>query len=535
MNNSHQAVSTERIINMQVYRSIDYSGFFERLFARWIDFFLEAGLGYLIYMRQGLFAAVAAALIFDLAHRIVMTYFFGGTVGKLLFGVRVISRCSKKLTIWQVLIREISKLTSHAVLNIGFLCVMFSRRKRALHDIIACTAVTSGGKSEAEYAMGVYSERPERWNPVIWGTITAALTVSIIAAVTYGASYILNDMGMIGFSLENNSSIGQYSYKLTDAEPGAAAMNKNIIQVGDIDGNGKYQIFRECIKDGKTAIISMRSSGFGFTDGDIVYTSDKPIVQYRLVDINGDKKDELAVLFTDRSLKIYKLEGGISEIGSLGPIEYKQINAFVKGEAVAGAPYNLYIVCSGNKLSVVSFKDGKFLEQKYELPGQYNITGLGCGTFLGKYSLAALSDTNKVIFYSLSGNKYTEVRNISIPIKGKVSMAVHDIDMDGTQEIIFFSSEDGKNTSQVLAAYKVSGSGMKMVWNGGRRYRFGNTHITLTMDDGMIIGGSFRAYMVSRKVSGTGGSLSLLAFDSDRILMKANEILSALSYLNPVR
>lgn len=533
MDDSHQAISTEQVINMQAYRSIDYSGFFERLFARCVDFSLEAGLGYLIYRYLGLPAAIASALIFDLTHRVVMTYFFGGTAGKLLFGVRVISRCSDKLTIWQVLIREFSKWVSHLLLDLGFLCVMFGRRKRALHDIMACTAVISGGKDEANYARGVYAERPEKWNPVICGTITAVIAVSIIFGVNYGASYILNDLGMIGFSLENSSSIGQYSYILPDAASGYAAINKNIIQIGDIDG--KYQIFRECIKDGKAAIIGMRSSGSGFTDDNIVYTSDKPIIQFRLVDIDGDKKDELAVLSSDRSLKIYKLEDSVSEMGAIGPMEYQQVNAFTKGKPEAGGPYDLYIAGSGNKLSVVSFKDGKLQEQKFELPGQYNITGLDCGTFSGKYCLAAMSDKSKIILYSLKGGRYTEVRNIPVPVKGKVSMTVNDINMDGVQEFVFSSYGDSKSTSPVLAAYRLTGRGMKIVWNGGRSYRLGRNHITLAMDDGVNIGGSFRAYMVSRQVSGTEGRLSLISLDSDRILMKANEILRALSYFEPVR
>lgn len=529
MNNGREAASQERVINYQIYKSIDYSGFFERLFARWIDLSLDAGIGYLIYRKWGIPAALAGVIIFDLIHRIVMTYFFGGTLGKLLFGVRVVSRCSNKLSIWQVLIREFSKLISHLPLNLGFLCVIFSRRKRALHDIIACTAVTSGGKDEAEYAKKVYSERPEKWNPIISGIITAAFAVSIFLAVTFGASYILNNMGMIGFTLDNNSDIDQYSYKLPDAGSGAAGLNKNIIQIGDINGSGNYQIFREYIDDGKCALTSMRSAGPGFKDGNALGTFDKPVIQYRLADMDGDQKDELAVLFEDKSIKFYKLDNGMSEIGALGPLEYKQINAFVKGKPDEDTPYRLYIAGDGKKVSVISFKEGKFTEQKFELPGQYNIIGIDCGVFSGEYCLTALCDGGNIVFYSFDGSKYLERRKTPVPVKGKLSMTIKDINMDRENEILISSQGEGGKNLPLLAAYNVSGNNLKLVWSGGNFYKYKDTVMALTMDDGMVLDGKFRAYMVYRHEAKETGAITFFTFENYRILMKANQILRALA------
>jgi Predicted membrane protein/domain len=535
MSNEQQAIVRNHREDYEAYRSIDYSGFIERLFARCVDFILSAGFGYLIYIQAGLIPAIIAALIFDLAHRIALTYFLGGTVGKLLFGVRVVSRCSGKLSIWQVFIREFSKLISRIPLSLGYILAGVTKRKRAWHDIIACTAVISGGREEAAYAREVYAGRPERWNVLASGIITGAFVIVVLITVNHGASYILNYNGMIGFSNEYSSPIGQYKYKLPAKEAGIAGINKNVIQLGDIDGDGGYEIFREYIKDDKAAITDIRLTGAVPADGELGGVFDKPIIQYRLLDMNGDKKDELAVMFEDKSIKVYKLEGGMAEIGSFGPVEYKEISAFIKGKPADNLPYRLYVLGDKNKVTVLSMKDGKIENQNLELPGQYNVTGACTGTFWGKYCLAAVSDNGKIIFFNYDGKAYQDIKSFNSPAKGDVRLSAGDINADGKSEVILSSPSSDKRKYPVLAAYDVSGGSMKLIWDGGKYYKYKNTNLSLAMDDGFDFDKdkNFEAFMVEKKISGQEGTLSFFVFEGSKIMLKVNEGLRVLSFSRP--
>jgi len=214
--------------NYQYYKSIDYSGFIERLFARGVDFAIVLGFGYLIYKKAGLVPAVMWIPFIDLFIRIVMTYFFGCTVGKFLFGVRVISRNSGKLTIGQVLIREFSKVISGLFLNLGYISIIVSRRKRAWHDMLACTAVTSGGRDECQYAREVYEERPEKWNWKVAVPITVVLIIGTALLINRGAFYAINNVGMIGFSRVFDTMPTEFRYRLPSPSLGYTSLNKEV-------------------------------------------------------------------------------------------------------------------------------------------------------------------------------------------------------------------------------------------------------------------------------------------------------------------
>ena len=552
MDKNPEVIASKQREDFKLYRSIDYSGFFERLFARGFDFLIVIAVFYFTYKSKGLVIGVAAALCFDLISRIILTYFLGGTLGKLFFGIRVVSRLSGKLSIWQVLIRETFKYFSGLFLNFGYISIMTSVRKRAWHDIMACSAVTSGGRQEAKYARDVYRERPQKWYLAIPAVITVIFIVGLLFALNKGAIYILENRGMIGFLKVIESPSVEYKYKLSKTS-GLAGINKNIIQLGDVDGDGGYEVFREGIKDDKTIIKSIRMTYSKTLEGDLEVVFDKPIIQYRLLDINGDKKDELAVLFQDKTLKLYKLDGEIVEIGSFGPIEYKEIISVIKVKssngvtASKGTPasdgtstsnptlYKLYILGDNNKITVLSMKDGKIESQKYDLPGGYNLVQLDSGVFKDSNYLLAASDSGKLAFYSYEDKSYQKVKEMTIPIKGPIMMNVKDINVDGKNEVVISSPESKERPYPILLAYDVSEDEMKLVWDGGKYYKNNNIKRTITMDDGMDIDGDkkFEAYMVSRKELSQEGDIQLIIFEGNKYLLKANDLLRILSMDKP--
>ena len=81
------------------------------------------------------------ALLFY-AYFVLMTKFLSQTVGKMIFGIKVISKDKQSLTWGTVLFREwIGRLISIIPLNLPYLAVAFTPKKQAIHDMIADTLV----------------------------------------------------------------------------------------------------------------------------------------------------------------------------------------------------------------------------------------------------------------------------------------------------------------------------------------------------------------------------------------------------------
>lgn len=66
---------------------------------------------------------------------------FGGSIGKLLTGIRVRRKDGGKASLAQTTIRFFAKIVSTLILFIGFIIAFFDRKKQALHDKVANTLV----------------------------------------------------------------------------------------------------------------------------------------------------------------------------------------------------------------------------------------------------------------------------------------------------------------------------------------------------------------------------------------------------------
>ena len=64
-----------------------------------------------------------------------------GTFGKWLFGIQVVDQDGRQLTIARSVGRNLAKLLSYLPLGLGFLWVVFNKRKQGWHDLIARTYV----------------------------------------------------------------------------------------------------------------------------------------------------------------------------------------------------------------------------------------------------------------------------------------------------------------------------------------------------------------------------------------------------------
>lgn len=81
-------------------------------------------------------------VLFSISYYVGLTARYGATWGKTLFGLTVVSDNLQKVSFTQVLFREtIGKFLSLVTLTIGYLMAATTKKKQALHDIVAHTVV----------------------------------------------------------------------------------------------------------------------------------------------------------------------------------------------------------------------------------------------------------------------------------------------------------------------------------------------------------------------------------------------------------
>lgn len=158
-----QADETSRLPAGKGSTTYRYAGFWIRVAASLIDSLFLVGLSFLLfnplrramgYMDDVLSPVDLIELITNFLYFILLTWWFGQTLGKMLVGIRVISARTNgqrgRLTIGQVFLREvIGKLLSSLPLGLGYFWVGWNEKKRGWHDMIANTYVIWDRKRHA--------------------------------------------------------------------------------------------------------------------------------------------------------------------------------------------------------------------------------------------------------------------------------------------------------------------------------------------------------------------------------------------------
>ncbi len=94
-------------------------------------------------MTTVLFYLIGFPLLTLLYQTIFESSFLQGTPGKIIVKIFVINYKGGQASFWRCLLRNISRLFS-SFLMIGYLMVLFTKKKQALHDILSCTYVIQG-------------------------------------------------------------------------------------------------------------------------------------------------------------------------------------------------------------------------------------------------------------------------------------------------------------------------------------------------------------------------------------------------------
>ncbi|MCR5624631.1 MAG: RDD family protein [Lachnospiraceae bacterium] len=137
-----------------------YAGFFVRLAAYTIDSLIMFVILFTfrfarfvakfsnpdsLYVKDLVFKYSLSDLIIigiTLIYFVLMTYFCGGTIGKMLLKIKVVSKEDRRPTFVEILYREsVGKFLSSVIFYIGYLMMGASDEKKALHDIMSDTRV----------------------------------------------------------------------------------------------------------------------------------------------------------------------------------------------------------------------------------------------------------------------------------------------------------------------------------------------------------------------------------------------------------
>ncbi|MBP3887254.1 MAG: RDD family protein [Cellulosilyticum sp.] len=142
----HQETTIE--INPQkgntVYRSsvgawlsrADYGGFLRRTIALWIDL-IVVGFIFAVIDSDELYM-----LLYCIYEIIGTSYIFKGTtIGRKAMNIRVVNSHYEPLTLGQAVIRLVCKGISTISMGIGFLMIIFTKKKQSLHDRLCETYV----------------------------------------------------------------------------------------------------------------------------------------------------------------------------------------------------------------------------------------------------------------------------------------------------------------------------------------------------------------------------------------------------------
>lgn len=133
-----------------------YSGFLRRFGAFIIDIFVFLLLFALFAVLALMFeeaggtpltrfltkkATIFAILVGWLYFAFMESSHFQATIGKLLLGMRVTDLEGKRIDFYRATLRFFARYISAFILMIGYLMVLFTSRKQALHDIISGSLV----------------------------------------------------------------------------------------------------------------------------------------------------------------------------------------------------------------------------------------------------------------------------------------------------------------------------------------------------------------------------------------------------------
>lgn len=127
---------------------MNYCGPSRRFLAYLIDFFVQLALvgvvAFLLEMQVFFGLLTCGAILFSLTwlyFALMESSKYGATLGKLALGLKVVDLQGNPLSFWRASARYFSKFFSRLLLGLGFLMMLFTKKKQCLHDLFASSLV----------------------------------------------------------------------------------------------------------------------------------------------------------------------------------------------------------------------------------------------------------------------------------------------------------------------------------------------------------------------------------------------------------
>ncbi len=279
-------MDTEQQSQDQATPSVQYAGFWLRFLAYWVDFLLLFPLGLIVQSMFGNnpFAAFGAQTLSELQRlqsspnqlasvlasmAIGIAYFFifwvhydGATPGKKLLGIKIIRENGEKITYPVAIIRYIGFLLSSATIfffGLGFLWVIWDKKKQALHDKIAGTLVVREGKGR----LGLGIVLALFAHLVFFGYMGASIYKGVRLALNERATGGVKESAIQDHLKENQAKDKD---KILSYAPTSCGLTLPVPKTTDNkDGKDRKWLFEE---------VSLASSSFYVLDKD-VYATDE--------------------------------------------------------------------------------------------------------------------------------------------------------------------------------------------------------------------------------------------------------------------
>ncbi len=127
------------------YPSMIYAGFWMRFFAYCLDLIVIASLQrvFLFFLASGGIKTVASLVIYLLYFVLMTKLNHGQTLGKMAFGLRVVSFTEEDLSWTTVIIRELFGRYLQKTFLIMYILIVFTPKKQHIVDLLVETSVIS--------------------------------------------------------------------------------------------------------------------------------------------------------------------------------------------------------------------------------------------------------------------------------------------------------------------------------------------------------------------------------------------------------
>jgi len=122
----------------------NYAGFWVRFLAHIVDNIIISTitLPFIYYIGDGsLTKRTMFVYLAGLYYYIFLTYRYNTTIGKSILNIKIKSTNNPKITLWQVVLREVFGKFLSSILLFGYIITAFDNKKQSLHDKISNTIV----------------------------------------------------------------------------------------------------------------------------------------------------------------------------------------------------------------------------------------------------------------------------------------------------------------------------------------------------------------------------------------------------------